>query len=388
MARLQRTTTVRLLALGLAACAAPRSEPLPSPAEASKPAAEAPLAAPPEANVHGGAIADAGPGAPPRGAAAAAQVAADSVATDPVAEVLALPPSHSRSLGGPDSGQLQGAVALPERGPGFIHNPRRPHDARHGTVELVQAIVRAAAVVERELPGSGLVVNDLSLPEGGPIAQHGSHQNGRDADILFYSVDTRGRPLPSVGVPIDPEGKGWDFKDLSTPVDDVRLSLDAPRTWRFMQALVEVAGEHLQRIFIVEHVRTMLLEQARRVRAPRAAVERFALVSCQPGTPHDDHMHLRFFCAPDDIAEGCLDKAPIYPWHKQALAAQGLEAVRETWKDRRARRAQVAARTTTREQARQRAQRKWGKLHKRVRDFLELRESWAKKTTPARPYCR
>ena len=47
---------------------------------------------------------------------------------------------------------------------------------------------------------------------------------------------------------------------------------------------------------------------------------------CQPGFPHDDHMHIRFFCSPDDIEAGCLDTAPIFPWQKQSLKAAGVSA--------------------------------------------------------------
>jgi penicillin-insensitive murein endopeptidase len=303
---------------------------------------------------------------------------------DETAALLALDGSRSTSAGAPADGKLLGGVALPKRGPGFLHNPKRPHDARYGTVELVQAIVKAAAAVTRELPGIPLVVNDISLPEGGPIAQHGSHQSGRDADILFYVLDRDGAPLQSVGVPLDPEGAGWDFKELSVPEDDIAVRLDAPRTWRFMQGLLEAGGDHVQRIFIVEHLRTQLLVEAERAGAPLALRARFADVTCQPGTPHDDHMHVRFFCSPEDIARGCYDKPPIYPWHVEALAALGLASVLEPKKSRAERDAEIAERTTTRAQARKRA----GPMHANVRRFLAQRETWAKQPRPGREYCR
>ena len=30
--------------------------------------------------------------------------------------------------------------------------------------------------------------------------------------------------MPAVGVPLDPSGRGWDFKDLAVPTDDVRVT--------------------------------------------------------------------------------------------------------------------------------------------------------------------
>lgn len=300
-----------------------------------------------------------------------------------VAEVLALPGSHSTSIGGPSSGRVQGAVPLPDLGPGFYHNAKRPYEARFGTVELVQLIVRAAAKVHADIPNSLLTVNDLGLEHGGPIEHHGSHQAGRDADILFYSVDAQGQPIRSVGVPIDPSGAGVDFKDLADPSDDQPVKLDARRTWRFMAALIDVAGDSLQRIFIVEHVRKLLLEEAARSHAPESVVRRFADLTCQPNSPHDDHMHIRLFCTPEDMAQGCLDTPPTYPFRSQALAAIGLSPQLASMKRSAAERRAHAARVTTPEQARERA----GPMHKDVTQFLKQREAWLKKPSPGRPYC-
>src|SRR5262245_5138715 len=133
-------------------------------------------------------------------AAASSTGAHGNAAPDPTEELLGTAGSLTTSVGAPARGTLQGAVRLPDRGPGYYHNPRRPDAARFGTVEMLQAIVRAAAVVDKEVPGSSLTVNDLGLEHGGPIAQHGSHQSGRDADILFYVLDKAGKPIPSVGV--------------------------------------------------------------------------------------------------------------------------------------------------------------------------------------------
>jgi penicillin-insensitive murein endopeptidase len=303
-----------------------------------------------------------------------------------IAELLALPGAATTSTGAPADGRIENAVALPESGPGFLFNPKRPHDARYGTVELVQAIVRAAADVEQEMPGSGLVVNDLSLREGGPIRQHGSHQSGRDADILFYALDAKNAPRPAVGVTIEPNGRGWDFKDLANGKDDVLVKLDAKRTWRFMRALLEHGADHVQRIFLVEHVRSMLLAEAERVKAPKRVRERFEMLTCQPSTPHDDHMHVRFFCTPEDMAAGCLDSAPVYPFRRQTLRALGLQPVLEKPGARAARSEAVDRRTTSLAEARAEATRM--RMHPGVRQFLARQEAWGEQPHPGRPYCK
>jgi len=329
-------------------------------------------------------VAAAAPSTEPAEPAAPAPAAEPAAPPDETAALLALSPSRSTSLGAPGHGTLEGGVALPLRGPGFSHNDKRPPDARYGTVELVQAIAVAAAAVDEALPGSGLVVNDLSLPTGGPIAQHGSHQSGRDADVLFYVLDAKGAPMPSVGVPIEPDGTGVDYNYLADGDDDIHLQLDAPRTWRFVAELITRLGDELQRIFIVEHVRSMLLAQAARDGTAEPIVARFEDLSCQPEVPHDDHMHVRLFCSAEDIGRGCLDRPPIYPFRSAALAALGLSPVLERVTNVRERAAAVRARTTTPEQAMKRA----GKMHPAVRRFLARRRGWQKQPHPGRRFCK
>jgi penicillin-insensitive murein DD-endopeptidase len=286
----------------------------------------------------------------------------------------------STSIGSPNRGRLIGGVALPELGPGFVHNPRRPNvGARFGTVEMVQALMRAAATVDRELPGGTLTINDLGLEQGGPIAHHGSHQNGRDVDVLFYLLDAHGAPMPSVGAPLDRSGRGWDFKDRTTPGDDVPVRLDVSRTWRFMQALSEDSEAHMQRIFVAEHVRTLLVGHARSIKAPPAAMARIEEATCQPETPHDDHFHVRFFCTSEDLRAGCQDTVPMYEWRAQALQSEGLEPVIAIAKKKRTKVTPKSS-TSMREL--------FNTFDKRVLAFLRKRETWSRRPHPGRRWCR
>ena len=93
--------------------------------------------------------------------------------------------------------------------------------------------------MDRELGGLPITINDLSLESGGPIPRHRSHQSGRDVDTLFYQLGPDGEPIESVGAFFDPSGRGVDFRDLADPDDDVALTLDIPRTWLFLRALIE-----------------------------------------------------------------------------------------------------------------------------------------------------
>ena len=286
----------------------------------------------------------------------------------------------SQSVGGPNDGSVKGAVALPLQGPGFRFNPRRAPEARYGTVEMVQALVTAAAAVADSHEGSELTINDLGYREGGPIPHHGSHRAGRDVDVLFYLRGDAGQPVPSVGAPIDPEGRGTDYRDLADPSDDVPLHFDTERTWALVRTLIEQpSASPLQRIFVAEHLRDRLLRFARDTDTPEWVVERFAELTCQPSYPHDDHFHFRFFCAPDDIAEGCEDAAPIYPWRRAELRELAIRPRRH-----RPRADRPMAPVTTEEAARAEA----GEVHPTVEQFLRRREAWMRAPHPGRRYCR
>ena len=291
-------------------------------------------------------------------------------------DVLTAEGSISTSIGGPNNGSLLGGVPLPLEAPGFFSNPRRPNDTAYwGTVEAVRSILRAASVVDRDLPGGTLFVNDLGFREGGRIPHHGSHTAGRDADILFYLLDVDGAARPGLGVPLGPDGTGTDFGDLVDPSDDVDVALDIPRTWRLVQALLEDEDALVQRIFVVEHLRTLLLAHANTIGAPEAARIRFEEVTCQPSYPHDDHLHLRFFCTDEDLGLGCADGAPMYPWRRAQLRVAGVEPVRPAPVPR-IRRSPAAPEPAP------------PPMDARVRAFLDLRESWTSTPHPGRPYCR
>jgi penicillin-insensitive murein endopeptidase len=289
--------------------------------------------------------------------------------------------SSSTSLGSPSNGRLQGGVPLPFSAPGVRYNDRRSENARYGTVEVLAAIMRAARVVHEQMPGSELVVNDISLERGGRIAHHGSHRAGRDADILFYLLGDDGRPTPSVGAPIDPDGIGFDYKDLSIAEDDVRVHLDAPRTWRFVQALLEDPEARVQRIFVVEHLRAALLREAEHAKAPAEIVARFADLTCQPSYPHDDHLHVRWYCSDEDLALGCQDLPPLYPWREQELAAAGLKPVAATRT-----RSKDPAPIETNEEAEANVIKQ--KPHPDVLAFLARRKAWQDQPHPGRRYCK
>lgn len=358
-----------LLLLGLSACdRAATAEPAPEPAPAAVPAPTAtpePQRPPDEAK----ATDDAEP-PPPEGVPGGGP--------DP----RTLDGSASTSIGSPTEGSLRGGVPLPLSGPGFVFNPRKDPERRHGTWEVVRALMDAAAAVDEATPGNTLVVGDLSLERGGDINGHASHRAGRDVDVMFYLLAEDGSAFDAKAIPIEPDGTGVDYKDLTTADDDVSVRIDVPRTWAFVHALVADERNALGRIFVVEHVRTMLLEEGKRAGASAQVLERAGHLMCQPKFPHDDHMHIRFFCAPDDIEAGCLDTAPVFPWHRKRLKAAGVSA-----KLAGPRSTPRPTLTSTKDAAKKKRE-EVGAFDPAVDAFLERRKAWAKKPKTGRKYCR
>ncbi len=322
------------------------------------------------------------PGAPlpgPEGQASPSAQKPEPVAPSPAAQIFS--PSTSTSIGHPSEGRIEGAAALPLKGEGFRFNSNRDSNARFAAAEVAGAIARAARHVKEVLPGSELVVNDISLEQGGPIDHHGSHRAGRDADILFYLLGDDGKPTPSVGAPIDPDGIGFDYKDLAVADDDIRVHFDAPRTWRFIATLLSDREARVQRIFVVEHLRDKLLAEAAKHSADREMQERFAEMTCQPSYPHDDHLHVRWFCSAEDLGLGCQDLPPIYPWRSAELKAAGVSPVMGVLRKNRPRSKIVTHEEEDRQVAKQ-------VIHRDVHAFLARRKLWREQPHPGRKYCR
>jgi penicillin-insensitive murein DD-endopeptidase len=221
-------------------------------------------------------------------------------------------PGIGGSIGEPHHGVLVGGLALPQRGEGYKR--LRDDDRRFGNPRLVRAIERAAAAVEAARPGSPkLVVGDMSAPHGGFVEGHRSHRTGRDVDLLLYLMTPDGRPLENHGFPrilADGLGKGG----TKAAPDLVRL--DVERTWIMVKALVEDEEAQVQRLFVARWVEAQIIEYAVARGETDELVLRSAKLLVQPGdsSPHDDHIHVRIACTPEEEVAGCMGGGPRWPW--------------------------------------------------------------------------
>lgn len=224
-----------------------------------------------------------------------------------------LAPGFAGSVGAPGHGVLAGGVELPPEGTGYRWLRREGH--HHGLPRLVAAVQGSAAEVLRERPGGApLLVGDLSAPHGGGIPQHRSHRTGRDVDLLFFTTTPEGVPVPSPGfVRFGPDGLAFVPPEQGGPRF---VRFDVEREWLLVKSLVSSPDANVQWLFISRPLEAMLVEYALARGEDAALVWRAAAVLQQPGDslPHDDHLHLRTACTPDEALAGCEGGGPYWPW--------------------------------------------------------------------------
>lgn len=221
-----------------------------------------------------------------------------------------LAPQLEGTIGVPHNGVLTHSAELPVTGPGF-ERFRKHSPVYHGVPRLVRAIERAAATVDKEIPGGApLVVGDLSAKTGGKIPRHNSHRTGRDVDFLFYVTTPSGVPRPNPGFfPLGADG-------LVKFPDGTYGLLDIKRQWLFFRALLSDSELDVQFLFMSRDLEARLMEYAMAKETDLELLWHAQTVMIQPGDslPHDDHVHMRIACKPEEAVQGCTGGGPHWPW--------------------------------------------------------------------------
>ncbi len=204
---------------------------------------------------------------------------------------------------------MRGVKLEPSRTLRYVTEYARLGDNFYGTWELVQVLQRAAHRVHLRHPGAKMSVGELSARDGGDLPGHASHENGRDADIGFYMLDGEGRPYEAFAFAnFDEHGRGLPPNEGFT--------FDAPRNWELVSKLVADGDARVQYIFVAPPIRKLVLDEAKRVNAPRVVIDRAARVMVGPSAKHahGNHFHVRIYCSPGDRPR-CRDRAPFWPWY-------------------------------------------------------------------------
>jgi len=234
-----------------------------------------------------------------------------------------LAPGLRGTVGVPNRGVLTESEELPVRGPGFVRY--RPQSSHYfGSPRLVRALQSAAkSVAERAPGGAPLSIGDLSAKTGGRIPGHDSHRSGRDVDLLFMVTTPAGASVPSPGF-VRFEGDGLARVDGTS--DYVRIDID--REWLLLRALLTSPEIGVQFMFVCHEIEALLIDHARALGEPDALVWQAETVMLEPSDSlrHDDHVHLRIACSPDEGVTGCSGGGPRWQWLPPNQPVRPLEA--------------------------------------------------------------
>ena len=227
-----------------------------------------------------------------------------------------LAPALRGSIGVPHQGVVTHAAELKSQGKGY--RLFRNNGVRWGNPRLIGAIEHAAAVVASERPGgSPLMVADLSARFGGEVSGHRSHRTGRDADLLLYALTPAGVSVRAPGfVKFGPDGLGV-ARDAKGKQIIVRL--DVEREWLLIRGLLSAPDANVQWLFLAGWLEALIIEYARARGEDPELVWHAESALLQPGdsSAHDDHIHMRIACTPDEAVAGCLGGGPYWPWLAQ-----------------------------------------------------------------------
>jgi penicillin-insensitive murein endopeptidase len=226
-------------------------------------------------------------------------------------------PPATLSIGSPTDGHLENAMRLDGSSSLRVVPIYAPRDVRYGLPDLVKTLERASLTVAKRFPGAVMTVGDLSKHHGGEVDRHVSHESGRDADVGFYVVDEKGKQvLADQFIAFDAQGRG-----KGSP----HLRFDEARNWSMIAGLLGGPAQ-VQYLFIASYLRTKLLAEATRVKAPAALRTRAAELMVEPRgvLPHDDHVHVRVHCPAG--MKSCVD----WPTPKSAAVARRKPTTKTT----------------------------------------------------------
>lgn len=222
-----------------------------------------------------------------------------------------LHPNLYGSVGFPHSGVQTDSIELAQRGPGFVRF--RPVERVYwGQPQLVNTIVSVSERVQKRFGGGPpIVLGDISARGGGKIPRHNSHRTGRDIDILWSLMTPEGKPVATPGfIKVGPDGLALE------PGSGRHYLLDVERQWQVVRGLLTDENALVQWLFCATWIEAMLIEYARALGEPDELVWRAQTVLLQPADslPHDDHLHLRVGCSPEQAVTGCMGGGPHWEW--------------------------------------------------------------------------
>jgi hypothetical protein len=120
------------------------------------------------------------------------------------------------------------------------------------------------------------------------------------------------------------------FNRKLVAVDGSGITLDVPRTWALVKELLTARAAYVQFIFMYAPIAERLIDYARANGEPETVIARAMKTLKQPGdsAPHNDHLHVRVYCAQNDRMYGCVDIGPLEMLaEREAEAQQTVAAI-------------------------------------------------------------
>ncbi len=178
------------------------------------------------------------------------------------------------SIGRPYQGKLKNGIPFPRDFRGYT---LRDAEYTYTTPEVIGVLLDSVEGVRQQFPDScDLYTGDFSLPEGGNMRSHRSHQNGRDVDLGMYARGNR-------------------YLNRFVPMNEANL--DVPKTWQLVENLLQ--SQKIQYIFVDKKIQRLLYDYALSRGKNGAYLDK--LFGNGRGSTirhlrgHQDHMHVRFF---------------------------------------------------------------------------------------------
>jgi penicillin-insensitive murein endopeptidase len=183
-----------------------------------------------------------------------------------------------------------------------------PRQRSYGSLDLVTLLENSSRRLHDFFPSSErLQVGDTSNIYGGQAGGHSSHQNGLDADLVYFRKDGR-EMLPDSSA----TGKtGFDEKFVIA--NRITKNFDVARNWKWISILEST--QRVERIFVDPVIKATLCQYAKDQNVFEISTE--VLRMLRPWPLHDDHMHVRITCpasSPNCIAQsppprghGCIE---------------------------------------------------------------------------------
>ncbi len=246
-----------------------------------------------------------------------------ALAAGPKDETPELPtaPETTTSLGHPYHGRLKDGIRMPVEGPHHrVQRSTIKRDWVFGTGYLVRGLLVSAASMARLAPdGQPLVLGNLSREGGGDIDMSMSHNTGRDVDIAYYTADRHGQSVESKYHRFDKRGRS-----RSAPG---RYRLDVARNWLVVKSFLSNPEFEAQWVIVAPWIERMLVQHAQKTGEPADFVRQAQRLMIQPAwaKPHDNHIHLRVLCSPEDWRRGCKNAGPVWPFNVRMLHAMDHE---------------------------------------------------------------